>query len=64
MVSRIRPCSKPCHRVPSPLSGINWSELAAAYRAFLNDPAAGILHILAAGRHSQWQRRVERRLAH
>lgn len=60
MVNRIQPCSKPCRRLP--LSGINWSELGAAYRNFLSDPAAGILHILAAGRHSQWQRWVERRL--
>jgi ubiquinone biosynthesis protein Coq4 len=46
-----------------PLTGINWSELRAAYRNFLNDPTAGILHIIAAGRHSQWQRWVEKRLA-
>ena len=62
MVSRIQTYSKPCQRLRSPLSGINWSELGAAYRAFLRDPAAGILHILAAGRHSQWQRWVEKRL--
>jgi ubiquinone biosynthesis protein Coq4 len=62
MVSRIQKYSKPCQRLQSPLSGINWSELRAAYRAFLRDPAAGILHILAAGRHSQWQRWVEKRL--
>jgi hypothetical protein len=62
MVSRIQTSSKPCQRLRSPLSGINWSELGAAYRAFLRDPAAGILHILAAGRHSQWQRWVEKRL--
>ncbi len=60
MVSRIRPCAKPRQRLP--LSGINWAELRAAYRVFLSDPAAGILHILAAGQPSQWQRWVERRL--
>ncbi|MBE9158240.1 hypothetical protein IQ265_15595 [Nodosilinea sp. LEGE 06152] len=63
MVRRVQPRSKPRRRVQSPLSGINWSELGAAYRAFLSDPAAGILHILAAGRHSQWQRWVEQRLS-
>ncbi|MBW4463101.1 MAG: hypothetical protein KME47_23110 [Nodosilinea sp. WJT8-NPBG4] len=61
MISRIQPYS--CRQRPrSPLSGINWPELGAAYRTFLSDPAAGILHILAAGRHSQWQRWVEHRL--
>ncbi|MGF1520106.1 MAG: Coq4 family protein [Nodosilinea sp.] len=60
MISRVQQCSKPRQRLP--LSGINWAELGAAYRAFLGDPAAGILHILAAGRHSQWQRWVEKRL--
>ncbi len=60
MLSRFQQCSKPRQRLP--LSGINWAELGAAYRAFLGDPAVGILHILAAGRHSQWQRWVEKRL--
>ncbi|WOD41411.1 Coq4 family protein [Nodosilinea sp. E11] len=60
MISRIRPCAKPRQRLP--LNGINWPELRAAYRTFLGNPAAGILHILAAGRHSQWQRWVENRL--
>ncbi|MEA5447349.1 Coq4 family protein [Leptolyngbya sp. CCNP1308] len=62
MISPLQPSAKSRQR--SPLSGINWSELGAAYRAFLSDPATGILHILAAGRHSQWQRWVERRLEH
>lgn len=62
MISRAQRCSNPRQRLRSPLSGINWSELRAAYRAFLGDPAQGILHILAAGRHSQWQRWVEKRL--
>ncbi len=60
MISRVQQCSQPRQRLP--LSGINWSELGAAYRAFLSNPAAGILHILAAGRYSQWQRWVEKRL--
>ncbi|MBE9138525.1 hypothetical protein IQ254_15225 [Nodosilinea sp. LEGE 07088] len=47
----------------NPLSGLHWPSLGAAYRAFLTDPAAGILHILKAGRNSQWERWVERRLA-
>lgn len=61
VVSQIQPSSY-CRRTRSPLSGINWPELRAAYRAFLSDPAAGIRHILAAGRRSQWQRWVEQRL--
>ncbi|MGG6240700.1 Coq4 family protein [Nodosilinea sp. AN01ver1] len=61
MTSRIQPFSKR-QRSWSPLSGIDWSELRAAYQTFLSNPAAGILHILAAGRRSQWQRWVENRL--
>ncbi|PSN16215.1 hypothetical protein C7293_03590 [filamentous cyanobacterium CCT1] len=61
MISRIQPFSKR-QRSWSPLTGIDWSELGAAYRAFLSNPAAGILHILAAGRRSQWQRWVDNRL--
>jgi ubiquinone biosynthesis protein Coq4 len=67
MVSRIaqrsqrRTCLGKSGRFP--LSGINWVELRAAYGVFLSNPAAGILHILAAGRQSQWQAGVERRLA-
>lgn len=48
---------------PWPLAGLHWGELWAAYRVFLSHPATGILHILAAGRQSQWQDWVERRLA-
>lgn len=47
----------------NPLAGIHWSALRSAYRVFLTDPAQGILHILRAGRHSQWQKWVEQRLA-
>lgn len=46
-----------------PLAGMQWAELRAAYRVFLHRPSQGILHILAAGRHSRWQVWVERRLA-
>lgn len=63
MVSRIQSFSKRRQHGWSPLSGIDWSELRAAYRTFLSNPAAGILHILAAGRRSQWQRWVENRLS-
>jgi ubiquinone biosynthesis protein Coq4 len=38
-------------------------ELRAAYRVFLKDPGQGILHILAAGQGSPWQRWVEQRRA-
>ncbi|MGF1570228.1 MAG: Coq4 family protein [Nodosilinea sp.] len=63
MVSRAQRISKRSTCLGSPLAGFNWLELRAAYRTFLMDPAAGIRHILAAGRNSQWQRWVERRLA-
>ena len=43
--------------------GINWRELGLAYRVFMPDPSAGILHILAAGRYSLWQRWVMARLS-
>lgn len=62
MISRTQPYSRPCQRIQSPLSGINWPELRAAYRVFLSDPVKGIRHILAAGQSSQWQRWVEQRL--
>jgi ubiquinone biosynthesis protein Coq4 len=42
--------------------GINWSEVGRAYGSFMADPAQGILHILAAGRHSRWQKMVMARL--
>jgi hypothetical protein len=42
--------------------GINWREFWQAYRVFMPDPAQGILHILAAGEHSRWQKWVMRRL--
>jgi hypothetical protein len=42
---------------------INWSELRRAYRVFIDNPSAGILHILAAGKNSHWQNWVESRLA-
>jgi Coenzyme Q (ubiquinone) biosynthesis protein Coq4 len=48
----------------NPFYGINWFELRQAYRVFLSDPSQGILHILVAGRSSNWQRWVEVRLAH
>jgi ubiquinone biosynthesis protein Coq4 len=48
---------------PKRRKGINWRELILAYRVFMPDPAAGILHILAAGRYSQWQRWVMARLS-
>ena len=44
-------------------SGINWRELWQAYRVFMPDPAQAILHILAAGRYSRWQRWVLKRLS-
>lgn len=43
--------------------GINIYELRQAYSRFRNDPAAGIHHIIAAGRGSHWQHWVETRLA-
>jgi ubiquinone biosynthesis protein Coq4 len=42
--------------------GINWSEVRLAYGSFMADPSQGILHILAAGRHSRWQKMVMGRL--
>jgi ubiquinone biosynthesis protein Coq4 len=43
--------------------GMNWGELWQAYRVFMPDPARAILHILAAGRYSRWQRWVLKRLS-
>jgi ubiquinone biosynthesis protein Coq4 len=43
--------------------GMNWGELWQAYRAFMPNPAQAILHILAAGRYSRWQRWVLKRLS-
>jgi ubiquinone biosynthesis protein Coq4 len=42
--------------------GFNWYELRCAYRTFMGNPAQGILHILAAGRYTGWQRKVMARL--
>jgi ubiquinone biosynthesis protein Coq4 len=42
--------------------GINWREVGKAYQVFMRNPAQGILHILAAGRHSYWQKLVIARL--
>lgn len=42
--------------------GINWIELRHAYRVFIANPSQGILHIIAAGANSHWQRWVEARL--
>jgi ubiquinone biosynthesis protein COQ4 len=47
----------------SPLVGLDWAQVQAAYGIFLKDPAEGIRRILAAGDHSRWQAWVERRLA-
>ncbi|MBW4617055.1 MAG: hypothetical protein KME21_28200 [Desmonostoc vinosum HA7617-LM4] len=47
----------------NPLAGINWLELSRAYRVFLSNPSQGILHIIEAARHSNWQQWVEQRLA-
>jgi ubiquinone biosynthesis protein Coq4 len=49
-------------RSQQPLRGINWPEVRRAYGSFMADPAQGILHILAAGRHSRWQKMVMARL--
>jgi ubiquinone biosynthesis protein Coq4 len=50
-------------RAKNPLIGIDWEELRKAYSVFLSNPSQGILHILAASRHSDWQKKVMRRLA-
>lgn len=47
----------------NPLTGINWSELRKAYNVFIANPSQGILHILAAERHSNWQKWAINRLA-
>jgi ubiquinone biosynthesis protein Coq4 len=47
---------------PKSRQGMNWRELGKAYQVFMTDPAKGIRHILAAGRHSYWQRLVMARL--
>jgi ubiquinone biosynthesis protein Coq4 len=43
--------------------GMNWRELWRAYCVFMPNPAQGILHILAAGRYSRWNRWVLARLS-
>jgi Coenzyme Q (ubiquinone) biosynthesis protein Coq4 len=50
-------------RSVNPLTGINWSELRKAYGVFIANPSQGILHILAAERHSNWQKWMIKRLA-
>jgi ubiquinone biosynthesis protein Coq4 len=50
------------NRSQRPPRGINWAEVGRAYGSFMADPAKGILHILAAGRHSRWQKLVMARL--
>jgi ubiquinone biosynthesis protein Coq4 len=47
----------------NPLAGINWVELRKAYSVFIDNPSQSILHIIAAARHSTWQRWVVNRLA-
>ncbi len=54
MLNILKPCQMP--------KGINWREVGKAYQVFMRDPAKGILHILAAGRHSYWQKLVIARL--
>ena len=56
MLNSLKPCQS---KAPQ---GINWRELGKAYQVFMRDPAKGILHILAAGRHSYWQKLVIARL--
>ncbi len=47
----------------NPLAGIDWSEVRSAYAVFIENPALGVFHIIAAARHSRWQRWVEKRLS-
>lgn len=47
----------------NPLAGIDGQEVGKAYQVFIKDPSAGILHIIAAARHSRWEHWVEARLA-
>jgi ubiquinone biosynthesis protein Coq4 len=55
------------HTIPSAdrqmPQGINWRKVWQAYRVFMPNPAQGILHILAAGEYSRWQKWVVRRLS-
>jgi ubiquinone biosynthesis protein Coq4 len=62
MTSQLQSLPKPRLTCQFPLANLNWAELGAAYRTFLSAPAVGIRHILAAGRRTPWQRRVEQRL--
>jgi hypothetical protein len=62
-MTRLAGRSDPKKPRPWPLTGINWQEVRLAYKVFLRDPGAGILHILRAQRHSVWQSWVTRRLA-
>jgi ubiquinone biosynthesis protein Coq4 len=55
--SKSQPQSQPKSR-----QGMNWRELGKAYQVFMTNPAKGIRHILAAGRHSYWQKLVMARL--
>lgn len=45
-----------------PLIGIHWGEFLRAYRVFLSQPEAGIKHINAAQRYSNWDAWVRQRL--
>jgi ubiquinone biosynthesis protein Coq4 len=56
MLNILKPCPAKSPR------GINWREVGKAYQVFMRNPAQGILHILAAGRHSYWQKLVIARL--
>lgn len=47
----------------NPLAGMNWSEFRKAYSTFIGNPAQGVLHILAAGRNTNWTKWVHIRLA-
>jgi ubiquinone biosynthesis protein Coq4 len=60
MLNILKPC--PSKAPPKAPTGINWREVGKAYQVFMRDPAKGILHILAAGRHSYWQKLVIARL--
>jgi ubiquinone biosynthesis protein Coq4 len=60
MLNILKPCQS--KTPPKEPTGINWREVGKAYQVFMRDPAKGILHILAAGRHSYWQKLVIARL--
>ncbi len=62
MLNILKPCQSAA--IPKEPTGINWREVGKAYQVFMRNPAQGILHILAAGRHSYWQKLVIARLRH